>query len=80
MAHRKSPQPRQEAQQRGVDLIGFFLLHPVSGSFDQLAHPHVGACAPLHASERSRLLMDAPILRARNECARYIDSPARKQP
>src|SRR5258706_2206920 len=66
----------QEVEQQPCDRLGLLLLDPVSGTWDEVAAPHLRAGLGLHALEGAGHLVDAPVGAAGDEQRRDIDGPS----
>src|SRR5262249_43097538 len=66
----------QELDEQAAHLAGLLLLHPVSGSLDQVKAYHPRARGLLHALGGTRRRVGAPVALAADEAGRHIDSAA----
>src|SRR4029453_5650686 len=71
--------PLQEIQQQLANPSLLLLLPPVPGAFEQVAAGEASARRVLHALDRPRSLIDAPVTRARDEDRRDVDGPPGEQ-
>src|SRR6188474_3803860 len=68
----------EEREQQPADLLGLFLLYPVPRAVDPVEPDHVRARRRLHAVDRARRLVDAPIAFPPDELRRDVDAAARE--
>ena len=66
----------QKLGEQPAHVFRLLLLHPVTGTVQQMTASHVRAGAGLHALEVARALIHSPVALASKEQRRYIDGAA----